>query len=133
MNTLDTMLEQAVAVARDMVLGEAGLVAVLVALPEHRPPVTLFIESDNREASRSVAEIERLAFLERTGATRWVAVEAAEEFAGGEIVLCTASIEGRTLSAVLEIERGVNGEIVALIDRPVVTGLAYLPDTASVH
>lgn len=119
--SLSRLLEQAVAIARDVAIGDTGIAAVVVALPDNSPPVPLFIQTDDHEASRSRMTQEIAAFLTSIGARRWIRITEAELRLpdlpdGSEVFACSAYDGDDYCSALLRVVRDDAGVIVGLED-----------------
>ena len=110
--TLDRLLEQAVAIARDAAIGETTVEAVLVALPDADPPVPLFIETDEPE-SLSRVDAASEALLAGLGLRRWIRIVADLP---GEAVVCTAAEGDHRATALLRPVRDDAGIITAMHD-----------------
>ena len=117
------LLERALAIARDVAIGDTGIAPVVIALRPGQPPLTLFIESDRDPASADCLAAAIEAFLASAEATAWLMLdECVSEIAAGDQpadrLVCmagTRSPEGTTQDTLLlGIERDALGVITAL-------------------
>jgi len=119
------LLERALAIARDVAIGDTGIAPVVIALRPGQPPLTLFIESDRDPASADCLAAAIEAFLAGTGATAWLRIDAeAPACAAGPVrpagLVCTAGLlTGRSTEAnhgrlYLWLQRDAEGVITGL-------------------
>ena len=116
---LDHLLQRAVAIARDVAIGETAVEPVVVALPDDWVPVPLFIETDGEPQGPADLEREITAFLAVLGASRWVRIGAAAFFglpAEPDVIACTAAEGDERATALLRPLRDAAGIIIALED-----------------
>ena len=116
---LDHLLQRAVAIARDVAIGETAVEPVVVALPDDWVPVPFFIETDGEPQSPADLEHEITAFLAELGASRWVRIGAAAFFglpAEPDVIACTAAEGDHRATALLRPLRDAAGIITALED-----------------
>src|SRR4051812_10491801 len=84
--TVGGLLNQAIAIARDIASDALGVGSVVVGLPTDGEPILVFIESDGAEASSLVIDEAVDAMMTEHGVGRWVSVIDA----GGGVFTCTA-------------------------------------------
>ena len=116
------LLERAVAIARDVAIGDTGIAPVVIALRPGQPPVTLFIESDRDPASAECLAAAIEAFLAGSGATAWLRIDECAPGQPADRLACTAgtrSPEATTQNTLLlGIERDALGVITGLEPQP---------------
>jgi hypothetical protein len=108
--TLERLLGQAIAIVKEVAIGQAGIAGVAVALDEVGPSAVLFVEVDDDPLSRRLLEDQVQAFCDEHAAARWIMITEAER----QMVRCTAHDAGAERSVLLRMVRDESGLICGL-------------------
>jgi hypothetical protein len=120
MPTLDRLIDQAVAIAREVAIGSTGVSAVLIALTDDKPAV-LFLDVDDDPASQATMEAEIDGFLDRHDTESWLYIAEVEMLAGRLLepfIRCVAHDCGLERSVLLRPARDRSGRICELAEVP---------------